>query len=177
MRKTTRNIKTVLVPIGAGTDGQTALAIAQIIAREVILVGIVPIGKDASISAGAQEARMVRKRLLSLSSGPSIRFKSTVIVSETPWEDLKSVIANEKPDLLMIEWEKGQISSSLSISDILSNSLCNIAIVRGAKPVKFGESFNCGTWWSVCRAGIPDGYGITVRPNGCTASCPDRRSK
>jgi nucleotide-binding universal stress UspA family protein len=136
MRKTTRNIKTVLVPVGAGTDAQTALAIAQIIAKEVILVGVVPIGEHASISAGAQEARKVRKRLLSLSRGPSIRFKSTVIVSETPWEDLKSVISNEKPDLLMIEWEDGQVSSGIPVPDILSNSLCNLAIVRGAKPVK-----------------------------------------
>ena len=32
MKASLRNIKTVLVPIGAGTDGQTALAIAQTIA-------------------------------------------------------------------------------------------------------------------------------------------------
>ena len=43
MKASLRNIKTVLVPIGAGKDGQTALAIAQAIAREVILVGVVPI--------------------------------------------------------------------------------------------------------------------------------------
>ncbi len=89
MKKSIRNIKTVLIPIGTGTDGQTALAIAQSVAKEIILVGVVPVGRDASLSAGAQEARQVRKRLLSLSSGPSIRFKSTVIVSETPWEDLQ----------------------------------------------------------------------------------------
>jgi len=136
MKKSMRNIKTALIPIGTGTGGQTALAIAQTIAREVILVGIVPIGKDESISAGAKEARQVRKRLLSLSSGPSIRFKSTVIVSETPWEDLKSVVASEEPDFLMTEWEDGQLSCCLPLSEVLSNSLCNLAIVRGAKPVK-----------------------------------------
>jgi glucosyl-3-phosphoglycerate synthase len=137
MKTSIRNIKTVLVPIGAGTDGQTALAIAQIIAKEVILVGVVPIEKNASISAGAQTARQVRKRLLSL-SGPSasIRFKSTVIVSETPWKDLQSVIASEQPDLLMVEWEGRQVSCGIPITDVLSNSLCNLAIVRGAQPVK-----------------------------------------
>ncbi|MGD0751059.1 MAG: glucosyl-3-phosphoglycerate synthase [Anaerolineales bacterium] len=131
MKSSLRNIKTVLVPIGAGTDGQTALAIAQTIAREVILVGVVPIAEHESISAGAQTARQVRKRLLSL-SGPSIRFKSTVIVSETPWKDLQSVISQEQPDLFMVEWEDGQASCGIPISDVLSNSFCNIAIVRGS---------------------------------------------
>jgi glycosyltransferase involved in cell wall biosynthesis len=130
------NIKTVLIPVGAGSDGQIALAIAKTIAEEVILVGVVPIAEHESISAGAQTARKVRKRLLSL-SGSSIRFKSTVIVSETPWKDLQSVIASEKPDLLLVEWEGKKASCGIPISDILSNSLCDIAIVRGttlAKP-------------------------------------------
>ena len=135
MNKSIRNIKTALLPIGAGKDGQTAFEIAQIIAKEIILVGVVPIGKDESVSAGAQKARQVRKRLLSM-SGPSIRFKSTVIVSETPWEDLQRVIANEEPDLFMLEWESMEVSYGLSVSEVLSNSLCNLAIVRGAKPVK-----------------------------------------
>ena len=74
MKTPLRNIKSVLVPVGAGTDGQTALAIARNIAEEVILVGVVPIAEHESISAGAQIARQVRKRLLSLGGGPSIRF-------------------------------------------------------------------------------------------------------
>ena len=139
MKASLRNIKTVLVPIGAGTDGQTALAIAQTIAREVILVGVVPIREHESISAGAQTARQVRKRLLSL-SGPSIRFKSTVIVSETPWKDLQSIISQEKPDLFMVEWENGQAACGIAISDVLSNSFCNIAIVRGSTPVKLDRA-------------------------------------
>src|SRR5690349_9924868 len=102
MKTSLRNIRTVLVPIGAGVEGQTALDLAQAIAKEVILIGIVPIQAGESLSAGAQAARQIRKRLLSL-SGPAIRFKSAVIVSETPWKDLHNVIAQERPDLLMME--------------------------------------------------------------------------
>jgi glucosyl-3-phosphoglycerate synthase len=139
MKKSLRTIKTVLVPIGVGAMEQTALKIAQSIAEEVILVGIVPIAEHKSVSAGAQTARQVRKRLLSL-SGPSVRFKSTVIVSETPWKDLQSIIAQEKPDLLMVEWEEGRASCGIPISDVLSNSLCNIAIVRGGTPIKLEKA-------------------------------------
>jgi glycosyltransferase involved in cell wall biosynthesis/nucleotide-binding universal stress UspA family protein len=139
MKTSFRNIKTVLVPIGAGTDGQTALSIAQTVARDVILVGVVPIAQHESISAGAQSARQVRKRLLSL-SGPGIHFKSTVIVSETPWRDLQLVIAQDEPDLLIMEWENGQASCGIPLAEVLSSSLCNIAIVRGAASIKLDRA-------------------------------------
>ena len=135
-----RKIKTALVPIGTGNCGQTALTLAQAIAEEVILVGVVPIMAGESLSAGAQAARQVRKRLFSLSNPASIRFKSTVIVSETPWKDLQSVIANEKPDLLMVEWVDGHLSCGIPVSDVLSSSLCNVAIVRGAPTIKWDQA-------------------------------------
>jgi glycosyltransferase involved in cell wall biosynthesis len=135
MRTPLRKIKTALVPIGATTEGQTALAIAQSIAEEVILIGIVPIGENESISAGAQAARQVRKRLLSLNSS-SVHYKSRVIVSPTPWEDLHLMISQEKPDIFMIDWEDGHASYGIPIADILSSSVCNMAIVRGTNPIQ-----------------------------------------
>ncbi len=136
MSKRFRKTKTVLVPIGTGTAGGSAFAIAQAIAEEVILVGVVPIASGESVSAGAQAARAVRKRLLSLGNATT-RFKSTVIVSEAPWKDLQEVIAFEKPDLFIAEWKEGQITCGVPVADILSNSICDIAIVRGATPIKF----------------------------------------
>jgi glucosyl-3-phosphoglycerate synthase len=135
MKSPIGRIKNVLIPIGAVTEYQTILAIAQSIAEEITLVGIVPIAKNESISAGSQTARQVRKRLLALSS-PSVHFKSRVLVSGTPWEDLRRVIAQEKPDLFMIDWEDGSASCGIPISDILSNSLCNVAVVRGSIPIQ-----------------------------------------
>ena len=131
-----RKIKTALVPIGMGDIGQTALTLAQAIAAEIILVGIVPIQAGESLSAGAQAAGQVRKRLLSLGSPASIRFKSTVIVSETPWKDLQSVIANEKPDLLIVEWMDGHTSCGIPVKELLSNSPCDEVIARGAAPIR-----------------------------------------
>jgi glucosyl-3-phosphoglycerate synthase len=136
MRKLLRKTKTVLVPIGTGMDGQSALNIAQAIAEEVVLVGVVPITSGGSVSAGAHAARLVRKRLLSLGNDTT-RFKSTVIVSESPWEDLQKVISFEKPDLFIVEWKDGLITCGVPAAELLSNSLCDIAIVRGATLLKF----------------------------------------
>jgi glycosyltransferase involved in cell wall biosynthesis len=130
-----RVLKTVLVPIGLDTR-QGLLKLAQAIAEETILVGVAPIPAGEPLSPGAKVARQIRKRLLSL-SGPSTRYKSTVIVSDTPWEDIQRITAQEKPDLLMLEWRDGHVSFNIPISDILSSSLCNVAIVRPADPLKF----------------------------------------
>jgi glucosyl-3-phosphoglycerate synthase len=136
MSKPLRKFKAVLIPIGTGTAGQTALAIAQAIAEEVVLVGVVPIPEGESVSAGAQTARLVRKKGLSLSNA-NTRFKSAVIVSESPWKDLQGVISYEKADFFIVEWKDGQLTCGVPVSDVLSNSLCSVAIVHGTSPLKF----------------------------------------
>lgn len=132
-------IKTALVPVGTGDKGQAALKLAQAIAEKVIIVGIAPVKAGESLSAGASAAREIRKRLFSLSD-PNTNMKSTVIVSEAPWEDLKKVITQEKPDLMVVEWEDGRISCGIPVSNILSNSLCDVAIFRGAVPIRMDRA-------------------------------------
>jgi hypothetical protein len=131
-----RVIKSVLIPIGFDIGGSTILNLAQVIAEEVVLVGIVPIKEGELVSKGARGARLIRKRLLSLSK-PNVRFKSTVIVSETPWVDLQEVIAGEEPDLVMVEWKDGQITCGLTVSEVLSTTICNVAVVRAAHSIKY----------------------------------------
>ena len=139
MNKKLHPIKSVLVPIDPVSNGENLLAIAKAIATEVILVGIVPIEAGQPVSAGAQMARAIRKRLLDLDD-ETTRYKSTVIVSASPWQDLQGVIKDEKPDLFMAEWKDGQITFGASGSDVFSNPPCNVAIVRGANQIKFDRT-------------------------------------
>jgi glycosyltransferase involved in cell wall biosynthesis len=136
MSAVTRVIKSVLVPIGIDTEAQAILALAKAISEEVVLVGVVPIKQGEMISQGGRVARLLRKRLLSLSR-PNVRYKSTVIVSETPWDDLTSVISGEDPDLVMVEWKDGQVTCGLPVTEVLTNTICNIAVVRIVAPLKF----------------------------------------
>lgn len=130
MNRPLKLIETALVPIGLGSEGDQALALAKCVASEVILVGIVPIAGGESVSAGAQVARKIRKRLMELST-PHVRFKSTVIVSAQPCEDLKNLIQNEKPGIFIVEWKAGSIGLCPSADDILVNPACDVAIICG----------------------------------------------
>lgn len=136
MKTPLRKIKTAIVPIGEGTDGDAALALAKQMAEEIILVGIVPVREAGEISAATGAARNVRKRLFELSAGPQIRFKSTVIVSDEPWKDLKEVILHEKPGLLLMEWNGNKVKMEIPVSVVLTNAIVDVIIVRGRKEIK-----------------------------------------
>jgi len=133
-------IRTVVVPIGSGEDGNVALKLAKLLAEEVVLVGIVPVRETDEISSGAQAARHIRKRLLALSSGPQVRFKSTVIVSDEPWKDLYEVILQEKPELLIVEWKEEKLAIGVSVKEMLSNSPVDVAIIRGSAAPNFNKT-------------------------------------
>lgn len=133
MNKAILKIKSILVPIGIGNTGDAALAFAKMMADEVIVIGIAVIEKGESLSAGAELARSVRKRFLSL-SGQSFRIKTKVIVSETPWADLQKVIAAEEPELFLAEWDQDHLGCGIQLTDLLFNASCNVGIVRAAEP-------------------------------------------
>jgi glucosyl-3-phosphoglycerate synthase len=133
MIKKTSSIKSALVPIGLDSDGKHAIALAGSIAQKVTVVGIVPIEAGKSVSTGTLTARKMRKKLLSLSN-TNIRFKSTVIVSTAPWDDLKNVIHDEEPDILVVEWRSGKTAWGRPISDVLINPICDTAVIRGKMP-------------------------------------------
>jgi glucosyl-3-phosphoglycerate synthase len=163
MKNSLPKSKIAIVPIGTEKTGEAALTIATALAKEVILVGIVAIEKGGSVSAGAQTARKVRTRLMKLGEAPNVSFKSTIIVSETPWRDLEEVITQEKAELVVAEWGDDKLTSGLSLAEVLSNSIVNVLIVRGASELKFQNTL-------VAVRGGPHAElalktAITLRPN------------
>ena len=53
---------------------------------------------------------------------------------------MQSIIAREEPDLFITEWKDGQASCGIPISEVLNNSLTNVALVRGGTSVKFDRA-------------------------------------
>ncbi len=131
MRTRVRRIRSVLVPIGLGAEGQQALSFARLVADEVTVVGIVPIANGQSISAGAQTARETRKRIQSLIGTEGNLIRTTVIVSPTPWTDLQGIIRKRRSDLLVMEWKDGITPWNTPVAEVLTDPACNVAVVRG----------------------------------------------
>lgn len=128
------SIHTALVPVVYGYESQAAIEAARALAPRIVLVGLVRVPPEESLSAGAALARKLRQQLRSLGKGEQITFKAKVHVSNNPWQDLLKVIADDEPDLLLLEWESHFEALGVTPAEVLTRPLCNVALVRGPWP-------------------------------------------
>jgi glucosyl-3-phosphoglycerate synthase len=129
-------IHTVLIPIVHNGPGLQALEAARHLFAEIILVGVVVIPEEESLSIGTGPARDLRKQLRELSKDERIIIKSQPIVSYQPWKELSNLIQKEKPDLLCLEWDAHFTALGVTNQDVLTRPPCDVALVRGKLPSK-----------------------------------------
>ncbi|NJN80029.1 MAG: glucosyl-3-phosphoglycerate synthase [Anaerolineales bacterium] len=103
---------------------------------DIVLVGIVVVPADQSLSVGAISARPLRKKLREYGKDKRIISKTQVIVSHQPWEELSILLQKEQPDLLLLEWDEHFTALGVTAPDVLTNPPCNVALVRGKIPNK-----------------------------------------
>jgi glucosyl-3-phosphoglycerate synthase len=128
------SFRTVLVPVVYGCRGLSALKAACALDANIILAGLVPVPTGESLSVGASMARRVRHRMRKLADGRRIRARANVQVSHTPWSDLRKLIEEDEPDLLILEWNEHFRALGIPPEDALVRPPCNIALVRGSFP-------------------------------------------
>lgn len=127
-------LRTVWVPVLYGCEGDAALQAARLLAADVVLVGVVCVPPDQPLSAGAYEARQVRRRLRALSAGEQVRYKAQVHVAHEPWADLTKAIATDEPDLLLLDWPCQLDALGVTAAEVLTRPPCDVALVRGPLP-------------------------------------------
>ncbi|MEW6406271.1 MAG: glucosyl-3-phosphoglycerate synthase [Chloroflexota bacterium] len=128
------SFRTVLVPIIHGHKGQAALDAARALDAHIILVGLVPVSLDESLSTGASAARQMRAQLRSMNEELGIRSRTKVVVSYDIWNDLLALIKEDEPDLMLFEWDDFSHSLGVTPSDVLLRPPCNVAFLRGHFP-------------------------------------------
>ncbi len=131
----TRLFRKVVVPIFHGSDHRAALNAALIIAGKanVLLVGIVGIANEESLSTAALPARHVRKILRDVASKSHVHTLQRIHVSHKPWEELIQVVQDEKPDLLVLETSNMAILN-MSAGQALRYPPCDMVVAGGTIP-------------------------------------------
>ncbi|MGZ9164984.1 MAG: glucosyl-3-phosphoglycerate synthase, partial [Anaerolineales bacterium] len=129
-------IHTILIPFVHEGPGAQALEIARHLDAGIILVGVVVVPPDQSLSVGAVAARALRKQLRHYGKDERITGKAQIIVSHQPWMELASFLQDEKPDLLCLEWDSHFHALGVTVSEVLTHPPCNVALVRGKLPNK-----------------------------------------
>jgi len=129
-------IHTVLIPIVHEGPGLQALEAARHLYAEIMLVGVVVVPEDQSLSLGTVAARALRKQLRQLGKDDRIASKSQIIVSYQPWNELSNLIQREKPDLLCLEWDAHFTALGVTTQDVLTRPPCDVALISGKLPDK-----------------------------------------
>ena len=129
-------IHTILIPFIHDGPGLHALEAARHLDAEIILVGVVVVPSDQSLSVGAIAARALRKQLRHYGKDERITSKSQIIVSYQPWNEISSLLQKEKPDLLCMEWDAHFTALGVTPHDALTRPPCDVALVRGKLPSK-----------------------------------------
>jgi len=129
-------IHTVLIPIVHEGPGLQALEAARHLYAEIMLVGVVVVPEDQSLSLGTVAARALRKQLRQLGKDERIASKSQIIVSYQPWNELSNLIQREKPDLLCLEWDTHFTALGVTTQDVLTRPPCDVALISGKLPDK-----------------------------------------
>ncbi len=129
-------IHTVLIPFVHEGPGYHAMEAARHMDGEIILVGVVVVPPDQSLSVGQVGARALRRLLRIYGRDKRITSKTRIIVSYEPWNELAKLIQEEKPDLLCLEFESHLKALHVTAHDVLTNPPCDVALVRGKLPGK-----------------------------------------
>ncbi|MBM3124467.1 MAG: glucosyl-3-phosphoglycerate synthase [Chloroflexi bacterium] len=132
-------LHSVLVPLVHEGPGLHALEAARHLDAEIVLVGIVVLPEDQSLSLGAGAARALRRQLRHYGRDEHITGRSQIIVSHQPWQELEALLSRERPDLLCLEWEAHFRAMGMTVNEVLSRPPCNVALVRGKLPQKPGK--------------------------------------
>jgi len=132
-------IHTILIPYVHQGPGLHALEAARHMDAEIILVGVVVVPPDQSLSVGMVAARALRRLLRIYGKDKRVTSKSQIIVSYQPWNELSNLLQKEKPDLLCLEWDSHFTALGVTTNDVLTRPPCDVALVRGKLPNKLKQ--------------------------------------
>ena len=129
-------VHTMLIPLIHAGPGKKALKLARHLDADILLVGVVVVPPDQSLSTGAVAARALRRELRDLGKDERITSKSQIIVSHRPWNELSRLLRKEKPDVLCLEWDTHFDALAVTRDDVLTRPPCNVALMKGELPNK-----------------------------------------
>lgn len=124
-------IHTILIPFIYEGPGASIVESARHFGAEIILVGIVVVPEEQSLSLGAVSANKLRKQLREYGKDKHITARTKVIVSHQPWQEFSNLVKREKPDLMLLEWGTHFEALKVNVIDVLSNPPCDVGLIRG----------------------------------------------
>jgi nucleotide-binding universal stress UspA family protein len=128
----------VLMPVDSSEHAHRMLPLAlALLGKEarssVNLLGITPIGPDASLSEGTLPAQQLRNDLDRLADKhPKVSRLAASRVTYQPWHDIEALIEGRMndEDLLLLPWQSGSAYLSADLTEVLNDPPCNVVVAH-----------------------------------------------
>ena len=132
MKKKSRN--RILVPIIYGQKNENVVRISEWFSRldPVLMLGIVQIPPEESLSTGVDEVRKMRSYLRQQIDGENFSIRHKAGVTHDVWEEILTALQeNTSIKMLVLEWPHHFNAMGLNVRQVMNEAPCNIAIVKG----------------------------------------------
>ena len=124
----------ILVPVFPGAEEGAIQDFAVNFEGHFHFVGFLDLPETKSASTAAGDASVFRERIRKAYSGLKNQPQITIKMTENPLEDLWQLVAEERPDLLVLEWPLHFDMLKVLPVDILKAPKCDVAVMRGPWP-------------------------------------------
>lgn len=124
----------ILVPLIYGQKNQNIINISKWFSKlsPLVILGIVLVEQDQSLSTGVHEAKELRDYLKKTLSDEDRGIDTMVCVSHDSWAEITSYLeSNKGVDTLILEWPNQIEKLGLKVDEILNNPPCDIRVVKG----------------------------------------------
>lgn len=134
---------TIVVPIFDEQQSewlvQTALDLAHTRNGRVVLVGMVLVPEEESLTTGtakAQKGRAILNSLQDRFKGKPLYIKPRIRVVHRPWRALAQIVAKERADLVILPWRQTGTKQlfAISLDKLLGHLDCHVIVVSGQAP-------------------------------------------
>lgn len=135
---------TMVLPLfdveGADSLVRTALSIVRLNRGRLVVIGMVVVPEETSLSTGARKAQELRSFLANLREAfeaKDLYRKPRIRVVHEPWPELMRTVAKERAHMLLVPWDEGDVSfSAIQLDEVLGRFPCHVVILRGRIPRK-----------------------------------------
>ena len=124
-------LRKAVIPVVFDRPSEAMVELIGKLDMDLVLVGVVPIAADQSLSAGANQATQLRQQLQSFLKADRVSIRAQVLVSQQPWQDLMAVAEEEKATLVMLDWDVHLKAFAVTVDQILSKANTHVALLRG----------------------------------------------
>ncbi len=135
------NRPNILLPVTEPSQVESiapvALALLQGHAGQVIVLGVVEMPPEQSLSEGAlpaRELRMELEKIIAEVDDPRLEMQATVRVSHQPWPEIAQTIVEESCRWALLPWsgeaEPTTLLFGVPLKEVLENPPCHLALLK-----------------------------------------------